>query len=63
MLLLENYAILSCVLFALYVLLYFAVVGNIFHYMYERKRLFKILFSVFSVIMYVGVTAISMNSI
>lgn len=61
MLLLENYAILSCVLCALYVLLYFSLVGNAFHYVYGHIKLFKIIFAVFSVIMYVGVTAISMN--
>lgn len=61
-LLLENYTILSCALFALYVLLYFSLVGNVFHYMYGHKRLFKILFAIFSMIMYVGVTAVSMNN-
>ena len=59
---LENYAILSCVLVVLYMLLYFALVGNIYHYMYGHKRLFKIMFGVFSIIMYVGVTVISMNT-
>lgn len=61
MLLLENYAILSCVLLTLYALLYFSLVGNIFHYMYNHKRLFQIMFGVFSLIMYVVVTVISIN--
>ena len=62
MLLLENYSILSCVLFVLYWLLYFSMVNNIFHYMYGYKKLFKVIFFVFSVIMYVCVTVISMNT-
>ena len=62
MLLLQNYAILSGILFVLYTLLYFSLVGNIFHYMYGHKRLFKFIFAVFSVLMYVAVTAISMNN-
>ena len=62
MVLLENYAILSIVLLFLYVLLYFSLVGNVFHRMYGKKRLFKILFALFSIFMFVGVTAISMNN-
>ena len=61
MLLLENYVILSSVLFILYIILYFSLICNIFHYMYSQKKLFNILYGVFSLIMYVGVTAISMN--
>lgn len=60
--LLENYASLSCVLCVLYVLLYLSTAGNVFHHMYGYKRLFKILFAVFSIIMYVGITMISMNT-
>lgn len=63
MLLLENYAILSCVLLSLYIFLYFSLVGNIFHYMYGHKRLFKIIFGVFSLIMYVSVTLISIGNL
>lgn len=62
MIVLENYAILLCILCILYILLYFSLVGNILHYMYGRKRLFKILFAIFSTIMYIVVTAISMNN-
>lgn len=57
----ENCALLSCVLFPLYLLLYFSTAGNFFHYMHGHKRLFKILFAAFSVIMYVCVTLIAMN--
>ncbi len=62
LLLLENYAILSGVLLALYVLLYLSLVGNVLHYMWGQKRLFKIIFAIFSIIMYIGVTVISMNN-
>lgn len=61
MLLLENYAILSCVLFVLYHILYLYIVGNIFHNMYGQKRLFKIIFIVFSIFMYICVSVISIN--
>ena len=58
-LLIENYAILSCILFVLYFLLYFGLVKNPLHYMYESERLYKLLFALFSVIMYTVVTLIS----
>ena len=61
MLLLENYASLAFILFPLYIFLYAYFVGNIFHYMHGQKGLFKILFAAFSIIMYIGVTAISLN--
>lgn len=60
-LLLENYTLLSCVLYVLYWLFYFSSVANRFHTMYGHKRLFMILFAAFSILMYVGVTVISMN--
>lgn len=59
--LLENYAILSGIMYPLYFLMYFSLAGNTFHYMYGRKKLFKIIFTAFSLIVYVIVAAISMN--
>lgn len=61
LLLMENYIILSCILFILYFLLYFGFVKNPLHYMYESKKLFKSLFALFSIIMYTIVTLISIN--
>lgn len=61
MLMLENYAVLSCVLYVLYWLLYILVANTNGRPLYGDKKLFRILFAVFSLFMYVGVTAICMN--
>lgn len=61
LLLLENYVILLGVLYTLYWLMYFSIVANVFHIMYGYRRLFKIIFAIFSVIMFIVVTAISFN--
>jgi len=62
MLLLENYAVLSCVLAVMYVVLYISTVKNIYNYAHGNKKLFNIIFAVFSVIMCVGVAMISLNN-
>lgn len=62
MVLIENYTILSSCLVILYLLLYVGFVKNVFHYMYGRIRLYKILFGVFSALMYIVVTMISLNA-
>lgn len=59
--LLENYAVLLCVLSVLNVIFYLGTVKNIFHMLYGNKTLFRILFFIFSVIMFVAATMISMN--
>ena len=59
--LLENYAVLLCVLSVLDVILYLCTVKSILSKLYDKKTLFRILFFIFSVIMFVAATMISMN--
>ena len=61
LILLENYTILASALFVLYPVLYFATIGNPFHYLYSHKRLFQCGFISFALILFIAVTVISFN--
>ena len=59
--LIENYLVLLGILSVLYTVLYLLTVRNEAHHLYMHKKIFKILYAMFSIVMILLVTGVSLN--